>query len=91
MKRIISLVIVLGFVIILSAAGSVEHANMGFVKALLLEIVGMATVLSGISAFMHYRNHERRMIHKRRIAKRTVLSVNHPSGTKIRIAEKELC
>lgn len=90
MKRIISLVIVLGFGIMLGAAGSVEYMNMSFIKALLLEMVGMITVLSGISGLMNYRKLERKMIHKRRIAKRTVLSVNHPSGTKIRISEKEL-
>ena len=91
MKKILSLVIVLGFVIMLGAAGSVEYVNMGFVKALLMEMLGMAVVLSGISAMMHYKRYERRMLVRRRLSKRVVSTASSPVGAKIVIPEKELC
>lgn len=82
MKKLISMVIILGFVIMLGAAGSADIAAMNFFAVLLLELLGMAVVLFGTSALMHYKRYVRRCAKhhiKRVCAKRAC------------VPEKELC
>lgn len=82
MKKLISLVIVLGFIIMLGAAGSADIAKINFVPLVFLELLGMAVVLFGTSALMHYKRYVRRNAKhhiKRAYAKR------------ILVHEKELC
>ena len=62
MKKLYSLVIVMGFVIMLGTAGSVDVAGMSVLKAVLLEVLGMMIVLFGTSALMHYNRYSRKML-----------------------------
>lgn len=91
MKKLLSLVIVLGFVIMLGAAGSADTTNISFLTVLLLELLGAVIVLSGISALMHYKRYVRRTLLKKRLAKSNLLCKKTPVEVKIRLARKELC
>ena len=81
MKKILSLVIVIGFVIMLGAAGSADVAGFSFFNVLLLELLGIAVVLFGTSALMHYKRYVRRHARMRR----------KNADCRIRMVEKELC
>ena len=60
MKKLLSLVIVMGFVIMLGTAGSADVAGMSVLKAVLFEVLGMIIVLFGTSALMHYNRYSRK-------------------------------
>lgn len=90
MKKILGFVIAIGFVVMVGAAGSVEYVNMGFFKALLLEAVGIITVLCGISALMHYNVYTRRT-RRRRVSDRARVATKIRVAKQIKIPEKELC
>ena len=90
MKKILSLVIIIGFVIMLGTAGSVDVAGMSVIKAVLLEVLGMIIVLFGTSALMHYNRYSRKMLLKKRAKHRVICRQNSVSA-KIRMPEKELC
>lgn len=68
MKKILSLVIVLGFVLMIGAAGGVDLSGTGLLTAFLLELVGMAMIFFGTSAIMHYKRYIRRTLLKKRYA-----------------------
>jgi membrane protein implicated in regulation of membrane protease activity len=91
MKKILEFVILSGFVLMLGVAGSADVANMGFVKVLLLELLGVAIVLSGTSALMHYKRYVRRILLKKKRKNSNTLCKKTPVGVKIRLAKKELC
>ncbi|MBE6681340.1 MAG: hypothetical protein E7600_03510 [Ruminococcaceae bacterium] len=91
MKKLLGFVIVIGFVIMLGAAGSADTTNISFLTVLLLELLGVAIVLFGISALMHYKRYVRRTLLKKRLAKKNALRQNAGVCVKIRISEKELC
>ena len=90
MKKLLSLVIVMGFVIMLGTAGSVDVAGMPVLKAVLLEALGMMILLFGTSALMHYKRYSRKMLLKKR-AKHCVVCRQNSVSAKIRMPEKELC
>ena len=79
MKKLLSLVIVMGFAIMLGAAGSADFSETSFVSVLLMELLGMFVVLFGISAHMHYKRYVMRK-HVRRLPERRVNAL-----------KKELC
>ena len=87
MKKLLSLVIVMGFVIMLGTAGSVDVAGMSVLKAIMLEAVGMLVVLFGTSALMHYNRYLRKTLSEKRVRVRRQNTVS----SKIRMPEKELC
>lgn len=89
MKKILSLVIVLGFVIMLGAAGSADFAGMSVVKAILLETLGVAIVLFGMSALMHYNRYVKMLAKKN--CRRVVSCQKSDVSGKIILHEKELC
>lgn len=91
MKGLLGSVILLGFVIMVGAAGSADVANMSFLKVLLLEILGMAVVLLGTSGLMHYKRYLRRTLLKKKLAKSNLMCKKAPDGVKICLANKELC
>ena len=86
MKKILSLVIVLGFVIMLGAAGSADVGEISFLNVLLLELLGAAVILFGISALMHYKRYVRRNV---RLQRRNAACSKVRCG--MSCAEKELC
>ena len=90
MKKLLSIVIVMGFVIMLGTAGSADVAGMSVLKAVLLEVLGMMIVLFGTSALMHYNRYSRKMLLMKRAKLRVVCRQNSVSA-KIRMPEKELC
>ena len=90
MKKILGFIILLGFVVMLGAAGSGDFSGMSFSKVLVLELLGVFLVLSGTSALMHYKRYVRRMIKLRR-RKEGKTSAVSGLGRKIRIPERELC
>lgn len=79
MKKTISFIIILGFAIMLGAAGGADTAEVSFAAVLLLELLGMAIVLFGTSALMHYKRYMRRNAHA------------HMSRQRNTMPEKELC
>ena len=81
MKKLLGFIIFSGFVLMLGVAGSADFANMSFSKVLVLELLGVAIVLSGTSALMHYKRYLRR--HARMHRKN--------AACRIRMVEKELC
>ena len=83
--------IVLGFVIMLGAAGSADTSGISFINVLLFELLGAAIILLGISALMHYKRYLRRKLLKKRLAKSNLFCNKRPAGTKICLANKELC
>lgn len=90
MKKILEFIIVLGFVLMLGAAGSADFASMSFVKVLFLEILGMLVVLLGTSGLLHYKRYVRRMMRKRSVNRMSAKSKT-AARVSIRIPEKELC
>lgn len=91
MKKILSLVIISGFVIMVGAAGGVDLSGAGLLTAFLLELVGMAMVFFGTSALMHYKRFLRRIILRKRLANSNSLCKKSPVEVKICLAKKELC
>ena len=91
MKKILGFIILSGFVLMLGVAGSADVANMSFARVLLLELLGVAIVLSGTSALMHYKRYVRRNLLKKKAAHSNGLTKNSPVGVKICFAKKELC
>lgn len=86
MKKLLILVIVIGFGIMIGAAGSADTAEISFLNVLLLELLGIAVILFGTSALMHYKRYVRRSM---RLAGRNAVCSKmrcRMSGT-----EKELC
>ncbi len=90
MKKLLGLVIVLGFVLMIGAAGSADHFGMGFGKLLVLELSGMFIILAGTSVLMHYKNYVRRMMRKRCAAKSSVCRKMKLRDAMV-MPEKELC
>ena len=90
MKKLLMSVIVIGFVIMLGAAGSADNADASFLNVLLLELLGVAVVLFGTSALMHYKRYVRRMMRKEAGKRRTRTSGNSFAAG-ISVREKELC
>lgn len=90
MKKILGFVILVGFVLMLGAAGSADASHISFSSLLLLELAGVLVVLLGTSALMHYKRYVRRMM-RRRAGKRRVCAsaANYPA--RIAVREKELC
>ena len=91
MKKLLSLVIILGFVLMIGAAGGADLSGSGLVTAFLLELVGMAMIFFGTSALMHYKRYVKRVILKKKTAHSNSLSKNSLAGVRIRPAYKELC
>ena len=91
MKKILSLVIVLGFVLMIGAAGGVDLSGTGLLTAFLLELVGMAMIFFGTSALMHYKRYIRRTLLKKRYTNSNSLCKKIPVGEKMCLAKKELC
>ena len=90
MKKILGFIILLGFIIMVGAAGSGDFSGMSFSKVLVLELVGMFVMLFGTSALMHYKKYLRRMIKLRRRRANKIPEVSE-LGRKIRVPERELC
>ena len=66
MKKILSMVVVFGFVLMIGAAGGADLSGAGLVTAFLLEILGMAMIFFGTSAIMNYKRYLRRNVILRR-------------------------
>ncbi len=82
MKKLLEFIILSGFVLMLGVAGSADTSGISFLNVLLLELLGVAIVLFGTSALMHYKRYIRRSAKhhiKRACAKRVL------------VPEKELC
>ena len=92
MKKLFGFIIILGFVIMIGAAGSADNASLDFVAVLLFELLGIALVLLGTSLFLNYKRYLARRLRKSRFAsckvKRERLCTKQTSIVKIR---KELC
>ena len=86
MKKLLILVIVIGFVIMLGAAGSADSTEISFFNVLLLELLGIAIIIFGTSALMHYKNYVRRNM---RLSRRN--AVCSKMRCRMSGAEKELC
>lgn len=96
MKKLLGLVILSGFVVMIGAAGSTDLANanfgaVDFLGVLLLELLGMAIVLFGTSALMHYKRYVRRMIARKRLVNSKNVSIKKRVADAVRMPEKELC
>ncbi len=78
MKIIFKLIITLGFVLMIGAAGGTDVSNISFSAVVALELCGMFTALLGYSALCHYKRYLRRRIRSKK------MSIN------IKAAEKEL-
>lgn len=55
MKKIFGLITFSGFVLMIGAAGSADLVEATFLKTVLLEILGMAISMFGMSALAHYK------------------------------------
>ena len=90
MKKLLGAVIVFGFVIMIGAAGSADVSQISFLEVLLLELLGMAIILFGTSALLHYKRYLRRVakLHKRN---RMKTAVHQKRIDAVRICEKKFC
>ena len=91
MKKILSLVIISGFILMIGAAGGVDLSGSGLVTAFLLELVGMAMIFFGTSALMHYKRYVKRILLKKRLANSNSLCKKIHVGAKSCLTQKELC
>lgn len=90
MKKLLGMIILLGFILMIGAAGSADVFGMSFVNLLVLEMCGMLVVLFGTSALMHYNAYLTRT-RRRRITKRTRVTGVIRMAKRIKMPEKELC
>ena len=90
MKKILSLVIILGFVLMIGAAGGADLSGTGLFTAFLLEILGMAMIFFGTSALMHYKRYIRKMVRAKRIASKKTSATPVPVR-QVLVREKEFC
>ena len=86
MKKILGMVILLGFVIMLGAAGGADNGGNGFAENLLFELLGMALSFFGMVALSHYKKYlrrRRRMCAKKRKTAAVCMSAGNFSERKL--------